>query len=98
MRPLSGFDAVGSIPLGSSNVGLLHEHGFFDDGSNVGFFPEGIRPDDDNFLDQYEMTGPFYDDAIMGEALQNLHESGNWQELCSFLVYRLNKKAVPLML
>ena len=75
-RPLAG--TPGSLALGNSNLGLLHENGFFDDGSDIGFFPEGIRPDDPSEIKNYELGGPHYDDTTMREALENLRDSKQW--------------------
>ncbi len=83
-RPLSGMSNTYS--LGSMNIGLLHEHGFFDNGANVGFFPTGIGGDSPVNLDAYTMFGPHYDDNIMLQALINLLSSGRWLadgQLCS---------------
>jgi RHS repeat-associated protein len=73
-RPLSGTNF--SLPMG--NLGLLHENAFFSDGRNVGFFAEGIRPDDPNQIPNYTLAGPFYDDTLMMIALGNLKNSMKW--------------------
>nr|WP_018293852.1 RHS repeat-associated core domain-containing protein [Mariprofundus ferrooxydans] len=75
-RPLSGTPTT--VPLGNSNLGLLHENGFYDNSGNVGYFPTGIGPDNPANLNNYTRTGPFYDDAIMRSAEQTLRNSGNW--------------------
>jgi hypothetical protein len=76
-RPLENTGGV-SASYGT-NINLLHENGFYDSGGNVGFFPSGIGPDDPAQLGNYEMFGPYYDDAIMMEAVSNLQASGKWQ-------------------
>jgi RHS repeat-associated protein len=80
-----GLFQFGSRPLGATNfevpagnVGLLHEHGFFENGTNIGYFPEGIRADTPDELPRYTMFGPFYNDDIMRLAVVNLSQSGNW--------------------
>lgn len=75
-RPLNGLPR--SMSLGNNNIGLLHENGFYDNGGDVGFFPEGIRSDVPGQLNNYSREGPFYDDSIMQQAEQNLRNSGNW--------------------
>lgn len=74
-RPLAGGVY---FPTGLNNDNAWHENGFFDNGNNVGYFPGGIQPDSPSNYPQYQMYGPFYDDNIMQQALQNLQNSGNW--------------------
>ena len=73
-RPLDGTSF--QVPIG--NVGLLHENAFFEDGTDVGFFPEGIRADDPNQIQNYNLSGPFYEDGLLRQAEQNLRNSGLW--------------------
>ncbi|OZB82168.1 MAG: hypothetical protein B7X28_03930 [Halothiobacillus sp. 13-55-253] len=75
-RPLSGMPTT--VPLGNSNVGLLHENGFYDNRGNLGYFPTGIGSDNPGELNNYSRKGPFYDDAIMRNAEQNLRNGGGW--------------------
>jgi RHS repeat-associated protein len=75
-RPLAGTPR--QLPLGNTNIGLLHENGFYDNGGNVGYFPSGIGPDNPAALGNYQRTGPIYNDAIMRQAEQNLRNNGHW--------------------
>ncbi len=74
-RPLSGISA--QIPT-TGTINAWHEHGFYDGGTNVGFFPEGIRPDSPSNLSNYKMTGPYYDDALMKRVEGYLRNSGRY--------------------
>lgn len=75
-RPL-GNSALG-FPIGNSNLGVQHEHGLFDWVGDIGYFQEGIRSDDPAQLSRLTRGGPFYDDGLMQQALENLINSGNW--------------------
>ena len=64
------------------NLGMFHEHIFFDDGkspSNLGYFDNGVRCDK-VAESEYHMYGPIYDDAIMRKAINNLIKSGQWNK------------------
>ncbi len=92
-NPINFFDPFGLFQFGTrrlsflpeqsplnnkSNQNLYHEHGFYDNGSNSGFSPKGIGPDDPAYANDYRRFGPFYDDDIMRQAEKNLRNSGNW--------------------
>ncbi|CBL45590.1 Hypothetical protein HDN1F_20070 [gamma proteobacterium HdN1] len=72
----------------STNIGIFHEHGFYEDGSgdNVGFFGDdgnghvGADLGYPNNKDLYERFGQHYDDGIMREA-QDMIDSGNYDLL-----------------
>ena len=69
-------------PLIWSNLGLFHEHIFFEDGktpANIGFFEKGICKDDDKYLDNYHFFGPHYDDDKMRRAYEKVRDSGKWK-------------------
>jgi len=61
------------------NLEVLHEHYWFDDGRNFGFFDDkeglkgGVRPDIYS-QDKYKMRGEYFDDSIMEIAIKNI----NW--------------------
>ncbi|MFH0730747.1 MAG: RHS repeat-associated core domain-containing protein [Pseudomonadota bacterium] len=79
-RPLSteiGWDNY--IPIANPiddflNTELVHEHGFFEDGSgdNVGFFPVGVRSEDPTGRDYRVFDRTHYDDDIMREAIRRV--------------------------
>jgi RHS repeat-associated protein len=76
-----GLFRFGTRPLSifSKKFGpFYHEHGFFDNGADVGYFPEGIRGDDSNLLPNYKMLPAHYNDNIMMDALNSLLNSGRW--------------------
>lgn len=75
-RPLDG--APMQVPVGTSNLGVLHEHGFYDSGANIGYGPSGIGPDNPKLLDGYTKYGPYYDDNTMLQAEQNVRNSGKF--------------------
>jgi RHS repeat-associated protein len=77
-RPLEDLDPI-QVRIPGTTTQLFHENGFYSDGSNVGFFPEGIRADEPHWLDDYTMKGPHYDDALMRQAEQNLRNSGRFK-------------------
>ena len=74
-RPLSGFSLT--LP-GPTGLNLDHEQGFYDSGGNVGYFDSGIGPDAPENLSNYTMFGPYYDDDIIRQAVNNLQNSGEW--------------------
>jgi RHS repeat-associated protein len=78
IRPLGRSPVMTGYPEGGGTNRLFHEHGFYENGANVGYFPRGIDQDDPSNLNKYEMFGPYYDDAIMRQAEENLRKSGNW--------------------
>jgi hypothetical protein len=75
-RPLGGGNAP-QVPL-PGNLSTYHEHGFYDNGDNVGYFPQGIGPDTAATQSGYDMIIPYYDDVLMVQAVQNLRNSGRW--------------------
>ncbi|MDR3631701.1 MAG: RHS repeat-associated core domain-containing protein, partial [Desulfocapsaceae bacterium] len=75
IRSLNGFRP--QIPL-PNNVSTWHENGFYDNGSNSGYFPTGIGPDLSHDKNAYSMFGPYYDDSIIAKAEQSLRESNKW--------------------
>jgi RHS repeat-associated protein len=85
-RPLDGMPSmsqsfvdtispVAGIIQKITNSELVHEHGFFEDGSgdNVGFGPNG-RFSENPYGKSYRMYGKHYDDSLMREALKNLQD------------------------
>lgn len=69
-------------PLILSDLGLFHEHIFFEDGktpANIGFFKEGICEDKDKYLDNYHFFGPHYNDDKMRRAYEKVRDSGKWK-------------------
>ncbi len=79
-RPLGSFPGKIGYNEGASNQRLLHEHGFYENGHNVGYFNRGIDKDSSSACSNYEMFGPYYDDAIMEIAENNLRNSGEWNK------------------
>jgi RHS repeat-associated protein len=77
-RPLEGAPGGVQFPVGNTNLGVRHEHGFYSNGDNVGFFKQGIGPDKQSNLSKYTMFGPHYDDSIMKRAEQELRLSRGW--------------------
>ncbi|MDH5444765.1 MAG: DUF6531 domain-containing protein [Gammaproteobacteria bacterium] len=76
-RPLSFMGNYMSSGSTGTNLGLFHEHGFYEDGSgdNVGFGPDGVLPDNNN-SSNYECSNQSYDDSTMRQAELNI--SANW--------------------
>jgi RHS repeat-associated protein len=54
------------------NLDLMHEQGFFDDGSgdNIGFGPEGYMRNENS--SRYTMDQNFYDDNLMRQAIKDV--------------------------
>lgn len=75
-RPLGNLPVA--ISLGNSNISLLHENGFYQNGYNVGYFPEGIRKDKLSQSDNYQMSGSYYLESLMRQAENALRASGRW--------------------
>ena len=50
------------------NLGLYHEHGFYDDGDNVGYFNDGTIHRNENIKDYDIDYSKYYDDNMMREA------------------------------
>jgi RHS repeat-associated protein len=78
-RPLIGMSfKIEGIIEDRLNIEVLHEHGFFGDGSgeNVGFGPDGRFSEDPKGLGYvYDWTRTrIYDDDIIREALKNLQD------------------------
>ena len=70
-----------TMPAVGMNLGLFHEHIFFDDDklpSDQGYSDKGVGPDSID-ESEYHMFGPKYDDKIMRKAIKNLVESGEWK-------------------
>jgi ketol-acid reductoisomerase len=66
---------LGTNPIDDAlNLELLHEHMFFDDGTNenIGFGPSGRFRDDNPELKGYHYEEKYYDDKLMREALKNV--------------------------
>ncbi|MEN8147447.1 MAG: RHS repeat-associated core domain-containing protein, partial [Campylobacterota bacterium] len=84
--PVNFLDPLGLFRFGTRPLSMLpiefgpayHEHGFFDNGANVGYFPTGVGGDDSSFLPNYSMLPTHYDDTIMLDALNNLLNSERW--------------------
>jgi len=75
-RPLKGMPWLYGLSylnpiLGSLNTEISHEHLFFDDGTNIGFGPEG-RFSEDPTGKGYRYGFKHYDDDLMREALGNI--------------------------
>jgi hypothetical protein len=62
---------------GPTGFNLSHEQGFYDNGNNVGYFNTGVLQNTENSSD-YTMFGPYYDDTIMGQAFNNVMNTGQW--------------------
>jgi len=64
--------------LDRTNREPLHEHFWFDDGDNVGFFgpsdedPGGVMPDPRSPWEDYSCRGRQYDDGTLREAIENV--------------------------
>jgi RHS repeat-associated protein len=68
-RPLSYFDSYMSSGATGTNLGIFHEHGFYEDGTgdNTGFTKNGLFDDRQNFSD-YKCNSKSYDDNTMRQA------------------------------
>ena len=66
---------IGGLIQRGTNSKLVHEHGFFEDGSgdNIGFSPDG-RFSENPKGKGYRMDGKHYNDALMREALKNVYD------------------------
>ncbi|GHU26811.1 hypothetical protein FACS1894152_2200 [Bacilli bacterium] len=68
-------DSFGGSVVGSSRHGR-HQQGFYDNGQNQGFFPNGVHSDNPN---GYKMTGSHRRDDIMSTATHGLDKDmGNY--------------------
>lgn len=77
-RPLEGLDRmVNGQPLDLLNLELSHQNIFYDDGGNIGFFKDGVRPDKHNKSD-YTCKDKHYDDNIMKKAVEKAKSSGRY--------------------
>ena len=89
--PVSSSDPIGLFQFGTrplngipfkinwgTNLNVLHEHGFYDNGADIGYFPSGITSDSPENIQNYIMFGPYYEDGKIHEALLNLERSGLW--------------------
>ncbi|EGM76515.1 RHS repeat-associated core domain protein, partial [Rheinheimera sp. A13L] len=77
-RPLSfmgGYMTSGSTGL---NIGLYHQHGFYEDGTgdNAGFSKSGLFDDREN-SDKYSCENTSYNDSLMRKAQSNIEKK--WQ-------------------
>jgi RHS repeat-associated protein len=81
-RPLEGpagsiGDAIGGEGnprfLEFINIDPYHEHFWFDDGTNFGFYPDGVRPDT-HPKEDFRCEGRTLDDTTLGEAIDVLSE------------------------
>jgi RHS repeat-associated protein len=72
---------IGGLIQRGTNSKLVHEHGFFEDGSgeNIGFGPNG-RFNEDPSGKGYRLSGEHYNDALIREALKNVQD-GNYSLL-----------------
>jgi RHS repeat-associated protein len=82
-RPLQGLPWLGpasSNPLDDYyNSEISHEHYIFDDGTNIGFGPNGrFSESDPNTLSKYRRASGDYDDSIMREAMKNVNDKPYW--------------------
>ena len=68
-------------PMVHSNLGLFHEHIYFEDGDqecpDLGYFEDGIHPDPIKGAKPHKY-GRHYDDDTMRRAVNNLRASGKW--------------------
>ncbi|MHC5119237.1 MAG: RHS repeat-associated core domain-containing protein [Planctomycetota bacterium] len=79
------------LALDAANLGLYHEHGFFEDGTgeNVGYFgddeqgnPQGILNSKNSMSEdpsKYEISPFTYDDTIMRQVMENVKNSGKFK-------------------
>ena len=67
-----------------TNLGIFHEHGFYEDGTgdNTGFTTNGLFDDREN-IGQYQCGGDSYDDDTMRQAEQNIAD--DWQDGYNFV-------------
>ena len=74
-RPLNGLGnwQGNSGLLDYLNLEASHEHYFFDDGSDIGFGPDGRFEESDT--SKYKGESQYYDDEIIREALDNLKDN-----------------------
>ena len=61
----------------SFNLDAKHEQGFYEDGSgdNIGYFPDGVKPDNPSNHGRYTCENKSYDDVIMRKAEKNIHHN-----------------------
>jgi RHS repeat-associated protein len=74
-RPLGSAENKIGFPVGGT-LNAYHEHAFYDDGTNVGFFAEGIRADDPQNFGRYTYGDKYYDDALMKKVEEFLKKTG----------------------
>ena len=55
---------------GGLDLGLFHEHIFYDDGSNIGYGGEGVFSE--TSIEGYKCSDKNYDDTIMKQAVNNV--------------------------
>ena len=55
---------------GGLDLGLFHEHIFYDDGSNIGYDSEGVFSE--TSIEGYKCSNIYYDDKIMRQAVNNV--------------------------
>ncbi|UYM15948.1 RHS repeat domain-containing protein [Endozoicomonas euniceicola] len=78
-RPLEAFPGYMSSGATGTNLGIFHEHGFYEDGTgdNIGFTGSGLF-DDREKADQYLCSDESYDDSTMRQAQENIAD--DWQD------------------
>ncbi len=78
-RPISFLGDYMSSGTTGLNLGIFHEHGFYEDGSldNTGFRSNGLFDDREN-LDKYQCSDKSYNDEKMRQAQKNIENS--WED------------------
>ena len=72
-RALQNLNTVTSGPvLDFLNLELAHQNILFDDGSNIGFFADGIRADSSANSSKYSCDSKHYDDAKIRSAIDTV--------------------------
>ncbi len=83
-RPLSFAGNYMSSGATGTNLGIFHEHGFYEDGTgdNTGFTDIGLFDDRQN-VGKYTCNNKSYDDKTMRLAQKNI--ANDWQKGYNFL-------------
>ncbi|WP_422447699.1 MULTISPECIES: hypothetical protein [unclassified Endozoicomonas] len=83
-RPLSFAGDYMSSGATGTNLGIFHEHAFYEDGTgdNTGFTKTGLFDDRKN-INKYQCGNTRYDDKIMWQAEAN--KANDWKEGYNFV-------------
>jgi uncharacterized protein RhaS with RHS repeats len=71
-----GIKYLAIINFYSDNLLPSHIQGFYGDGSNVGYYPDGIKRNQN--IENYTLSPFFYNDDIMRRAEENVIATNKW--------------------